>query len=99
GVAVLGQNSLGGVVGDRMLTLSPQGVFSAFISSSLLVWAGTQLALPVSITQCLIGGMLGAAFSRNVTIVNTRLVAETVSLWVVAPVVALAAAFLLTLAL
>ncbi|MDG6954714.1 MAG: hypothetical protein JRN33_07030 [Nitrososphaerota archaeon] len=41
----------------------------------------------------------GAAFSRNVTIVNTRLVTETVSLWVVAPVVALAAAFLLTLAL
>ncbi|MDG6917188.1 MAG: inorganic phosphate transporter [Nitrososphaerota archaeon] len=99
GVAVLGRQALGGTVGDRMLTLSPQGVFSAFISSSLLVWAGTQLALPVSITQCLIGGMLGAAFSRNVTIVNTRLVTETVSLWVVAPVVALAAAFLLTLSL
>lgn len=99
GVAVLGQNSLGGVVGDRMLTLSPQGVFSAFISSSLLVWVGTQLALPVSITQCLIGGMLGAALSRNVAIVNKRLVTETVSLWVVAPVVAVAASFLLTLAL
>ena len=99
GVVLLGRNSLGGVVGDRMLALSPQGVFSAFVASSLLVWAGTQLALPVSITQCLIGGMLGAAFTRHVSIVNTRLVAETVSLWLIAPVVALGLAFLLTLAL
>ncbi|MDG6991474.1 MAG: inorganic phosphate transporter [Nitrososphaerota archaeon] len=99
GVILLGRNSLGGVVGDRMLALSPQGVFSAFVASSILVWAGTQLALPVSITQCLIGGMLGAAFTRHVSIVNTRLVAETVSLWVLAPVVALGLAFLLTLAL
>jgi phosphate/sulfate permease len=99
GVVLLGRDSLGGVVGDRMLALSPQGVFSAFVASSVLVWAGTQLALPVSITQCLIGGMLGAAFTRHVSIVNTRLVAETVSLWVVAPVVALGLSFLLTLAL
>ncbi len=67
--------------------------------SSLLVGAGTQLALPVSITQRLIGGMLGAAFSRSVVMVNGRLVAETVSLWVVAPVLALAAVSLLTLSL
>ncbi|MDG6898420.1 MAG: inorganic phosphate transporter [Nitrososphaerota archaeon] len=99
GVVLLGRNSLGGVVGDRMLALSPQGVFSAFVASSVLVWAGTQLALPVSITQCLIGGMLGAAFTRHVSIVNTKLVAETVSLWVLAPVVALGMAFLLTVAL
>lgn len=99
GVAVLGRNSLGGTVGDRMLALTPQGVFSAFLASSLVVWAGTQLALPVSITQCLIGGMLGAAFSRHVTIVNTKLVRETVSLWVVAPVAAIVLAYALTLAL
>lgn len=99
GVVALGKNSLGGVVGDRMLALSPQGVFSAFVASSVLVWAGTQLALPVSITQCLLGGMLGAAFTRHISIVNTKLVAETISLWVVAPAVALGLAFLLTLAL
>ncbi len=82
-----------------MLALSPQGVFSAFVASSLVVWAGTQLALPVSITQCLIGGMLGAAFSRHIAIVNVKLVKETLSLWVVAPLVALVLAFILSLAL
>ncbi len=99
GVALLGRNSLGGTVGDRMLALSPQGVFSAFAASAFVVWVGTQLAYPVSITQCLIGGMLGAAFSRHITIVNMKLVKETLSLWVAAPLVTMVLAFLLTLAL
>jgi inorganic phosphate transporter, PiT family len=97
GVLLLGKNSLGGTVGDRMLALSPQAVVSAFVASSVLVWIGTQLALPVSITQCLLGGMLGAAFSRHVAIVNTKLVRETLSLWVVAPVMGLVLAFVVTL--
>jgi phosphate/sulfate permease len=99
GVVVLGRDSLGGTVGDRMLALSPQGVFSSFVASSIVVWAGTQLAVPVSITQCLIGGMLGAALSRNIAVVNTKLVEETLSLWVLAPIAALVVAYLVTPAL
>ena len=94
GVVTFGRNSLGGVIGDKMLALSPQGVFAAFVSSSLVVWAGTQFALPVSISQCLLGGMLGAAYSRAISAVNGRLVAETLALWVVAPVVAAGMAFI-----
>jgi phosphate/sulfate permease len=93
GVVVLGKGSLGGTVGDRMLALSPQGVIATFAASSLVVWAGTQLTFPVSITQCLIGGMLGAAFSRHIMVVNRKLVRETLSLWLVAPLVAAALAF------
>ena len=96
GVVTLGRNALGGTIGDRMLTLSPQGVFSAFISSSLVVWAGTQLALPISITQCILGGMLGVAYSRVFSAVNGRLAGETLSLWVVAPLVAFALSYVLT---
>jgi len=95
GVVTFGRNSLGGVIGDKMLALSPQGVFAAFVSSSLVVWAGTQFALPVSISQCLLGGMLGAAYSRAISAVNGRLVAETLALWVVAPLVAAGLAFIL----
>lgn len=94
GIVALGRNALGGTIGDRMLALSPQGVFSAFVASSIVVWAGTQFALPVSITQCLLGGMLGAAYTRDVTILNTKLVWETLSMWVVAPVAALVLAYL-----
>lgn len=93
GVLTFGRSALGGTIGDRMLALSPQGVFSAFMASSLVVWAGTQLALPVSISQCLIGGMLGAAYTKEVTVLNRRLVVETTSLWVIAPVAAFLFAF------
>ncbi|MDG7007741.1 MAG: inorganic phosphate transporter [Nitrososphaerota archaeon] len=93
GVVALGRTALGGTMGDKMLTLSPQGVFSAFVSSSIVVWVGTQFGLPVSISQCLLGGMLGAAYSRIVAAVNRKLVGETLSMWVVAPLVAFAAAY------
>ncbi len=95
GVVTLGRNALGGRIGDRMLALSPQGVFAAFVASSVIVWVGTQFSLPVSISQCLLGGMLGAAYSRAISAVNRRLVAETLSLWVVAPAVAFSLAYLI----
>jgi len=97
GVVTFGRNALGGSIGDRMLSLSPQGVFSAFVSSSVLVWLGTQFALPVSISQCLLGGMLGAAYSRVFSAVNRRLVGETLSLWVLAPLAAFGLSYVLAI--
>lgn len=93
GVVTFGRNALGGTIGDKMLSLSPQGVFSAFVSSSIVVEIGTQFALPVSITQCLLGGMLGAAYSRAFSEVNRKLVNETLSLWVLAPLAAAGLAY------
>jgi len=97
GVVTFGRNALGGSIGDRMLSLSPQGVFSAFVSSSVIVWLGTQFALPVSISQCLLGGMLGAAYSHVFSAVNRRLVGETLSLWVVAPLAAFGLSYVLAI--
>ncbi len=86
GTALLGRGGVTETVGDRMLALSPQGVFTAFISSALVVWLGTQLAIPVSIGQCVIGGMFGAAYAKSVAVLNKRLFFETVSGWVIVPV-------------
>jgi len=99
GVVTLGRGAVAGTVGDRMLVLSPQGVFSAFMGSSLVVWLGTQLAVPVSISQCLLGGMIGAAFTKKVTVLNSRLVGETLSSWVLAPVLSFVLAYGLRLAM
>jgi len=78
-----------------MLSLSPQGVMAAFFCSALLVWIGTQLRVPMSISYCVLGGMLGAAYSSRITVVNRRLTLESISTWVVTPV----AAFLLAIVL
>ncbi len=95
GMVVSKWSSVSGTVGDKMLSLSPQGVFTAFAASSVVVWAGTQLSIPVSITQCLLGGMFGAAITKKITVMNRRLVGETVSVWVVAPVLAFVIGYLL----
>jgi PiT family inorganic phosphate transporter len=99
GTALSTQSSVSGTIGDRMLSLSPQGVFSAFTASALVVWIGTQFAVPMSMSQCVLGGMLGAAYAKNITVLNRRLATETMSVWVVAPVLAFVAGYLLPLIL
>jgi PiT family inorganic phosphate transporter len=88
GAALLGKRNVSGTLGDKMLALSPQSVLAAFFASALLVWGGTQLGVPMSISHCVLGGMLGAAFSSKITVVNRRLTLESISTWVITPVVA-----------
>ncbi len=95
GMVALGSGGVSGTIGDRMLVLSPLGVISTFLASAVLLWLGTDLAIPISLTQCLVGGMLGAAFAKQVSVVNTRLAVENVASWVVAPTSALILAVLI----
>ena len=89
----MGRGGVTGTVGDRMLVLSPQGVLTVFVTSALVIWIGTQLAVPISIGQCVLGGMFGAAYAKSVTVVNKKLAIETVSGWVVVPVAAFVIAY------
>jgi phosphate/sulfate permease len=95
GAALLGRGSVAGTIGDRMLALAPQGAMTVFISSAVVVWIGTQVALPISIAQCVLGGMFGASFARRFTVINRKLVYETLLSWLVVPLAALGTAFLL----
>lgn len=95
GMLALGRSGVSGTVGDRLLALSPFGVIATFLSSAVLIWLGTQFAIPVSISQCLLGGMFGAAFTNHVSAVNGRLALESIALWVVVPVAAFALGFAL----
>lgn len=95
-MALFGRGGVAGTVGDRLLSLSPQGVLAAFIGTILVMWVATQLAIPVSVSQCLIGGMFGAAFTKKIAIVNRRLSLEIVASWVVIPLAAFLLAVVLT---
>jgi phosphate/sulfate permease len=97
GTVAMGGGNVSGSVGDRLTSLSPQGVLSTFIASSIAVWIGTQFALPISISQCLLGGMFGVAFTRKLTVVNRKLLYETVLLWVIAPLICFGIAYILSI--
>ena len=94
-MGLFGRGRVAGTVGDRLLSLSPQGVLAAFSGTIVVMLVATQLAIPVSVTQCLVGGMFGAALTKKIAIVNRRLSLEVVASWVVIPL----AAFLLALVL
>jgi phosphate/sulfate permease len=95
GMVALGSGGVSGTIGDRMLVLSPLGVVSTFLASATLMWLGTEQAIPISLTQCLLGGMFGAAFSKQISVVNTRLAVENIASWVIAPTSALILAMLI----
>ncbi len=95
GIALFGRGNVAGTVGDRLLSLSPQGVLAAFSGSIVMMWVATQLSIPISVSQCLLGGMFGAAFTKKIAIVNRRLSLEVVSSWVVIPLAAFALAAVL----
>lgn len=95
GIALFGRGNVAGTVGDRLLSLSPQGVLAAFSGSIVMMWVATQLSIPISVSQCLLGGMFGAAFTKKIAIVNRRLSLEVVSSWVVIPLAAFSLAAIL----
>jgi PiT family inorganic phosphate transporter len=97
GMVALGRGGIAGTIGDRLLALSPLGVVATFLSSAVLIWLGTQLTIPISISQCLMGGMFGAAFTKQVSVVNARLATESIASWVAVPVGAFLLAWLLIL--
>ncbi|HUK74960.1 MAG TPA: inorganic phosphate transporter [Nitrososphaerales archaeon] len=87
-MAAFGRGGVAGTVGDRLVSLSPREVLSAFSATIIMMWLATQLAIPISVSQCLIGGMLGAALTKKVAIVNRRLALEVVASWAAVPLVA-----------
>jgi PiT family inorganic phosphate transporter len=95
-MALFGRGGVAGTVGDRFLAMSPQSVLAAFTGTILVMWVATQLAIPVSISQCLIGGMFGAAFTKKIAIVNRRVSLEIVSSWILVPAVAFVVALVVT---
>lgn len=97
GVLLFGKGNVAGTIGDRMLVLSPQAVVSVFISSALFIWIGTQLSIPISISQCLLGGMFGAAYARSIVIINRKLVLELILSWIIIPILSYVTAFLIAI--
>jgi phosphate/sulfate permease len=97
GMVVLGRDGwVSGTVGDKLVALTPEGVMATFLCSAVVVWFGTQLALPISITQCLLGGMLGAAFTKHIRLINRKIVLETTVSWILVPSAAFVISFALT---
>jgi phosphate/sulfate permease len=79
---VLFGKAIAKVVGDKIVGLSQIKTLSAMLGAAFVTWLFTQFALPVSLTQVVIGGMLGAGTARGPTIINRSEILSMVGHWV-----------------
>jgi len=96
GTVAFGKGRVSDTIGDRMLSLSPQGVFAVFAGAASTVLVGTLLQVPMSIGESVLGGMFGAAYSQRTTLINRRVASISIGMWLVTPLMAFALGFLLT---
>lgn len=78
---VLFGKSIARIVGDKIVGLSQVKTLSAMLGSAIITSVFTFLAFPVSLTQVIIGGMLGAGVAHRPSIVNNREIAELIAGW------------------
>jgi len=79
-----------GVVGH-----SPTTVFSSLLVGAVFVWIFTQVAIPVSLSQLLIGGLVGVNLYRKPRVYNKDALLKLVAAWVGATVISFFAALAL----
>lgn len=82
-------------VADNLVGLNPSTALSAQFGGAMSVHAFTQLGLPVSISQVVIGGMNGAASVKRVAITNKRIIQQVIAGWTVGPMAGAVLSFLL----
>ena len=83
-------------VGRGIVGLSPSTTLSAQMSGAITVHTFTQLGLPVSSCQALMGGVFGIRYAKKITIVNKRLIGQVVLGWFLAPGLGVAISYLLS---
>jgi phosphate/sulfate permease len=82
GTAFFGK-ALAKVVGDKIISLSQIKILSSMLGAAFVTWLFTQFSVPVSLTQVVIGGMLGAGSARGPTVINRSVLVTMIRDWVI----------------
>jgi PiT family inorganic phosphate transporter len=72
-------------VAENIVGLNPSASFASQMGGAATVHGFTQLGIPVSMSQAVVGGIFGAAIQRKIVVRNDRLIREIVLGWTAAP--------------
>jgi len=78
---------------EKLVVLSPPKTLTGLFSASLVVWLLTQFSIPSSLTQNMLGGVVGAATTTRVRMINLRNAGRIVALWSLTSLVSVAVGF------
>jgi len=81
GIVIFGKR-ITKTVGEDLIVLSPKGVLTGMFSSALLMWLFTQFSIPISMTQAIVGGIVGAGLVKRNVIFNRIILYEIIGSWV-----------------
>ena len=91
---------LGGIeasMAEKLVVLSPQKMLTSLFSASIVMWFFTQFSIPGSLTQNLLGGIIGAAASTRIRIINLKAVGKITVSWIITGFVSVAIGYLLAI--
>ncbi len=94
GTILLGKRTVR-TVGKNITYLDPPRAFAALLGGALIVELFTQLHLPVSMTQAVIGGIIGTGFVKGYREINKNTIKNLILSWALAPLVALGVSYLI----
>lgn len=83
-------------VAENIVGLSPSASFAAQMGGALTVHGFTEVGIPVSVSQAVVGGVFGAAIPRKMVVRNDRLTREIIIGWTVAPFLGALTSFVLS---
>lgn len=85
-----------GIIPSKVMQENKVAVFTALLSAGLLVFAITLLGIPISMTQTIIGAVLGIGFAVGVADqMNYPVILKILSLWIMSPIAAAVTAILI----
>lgn len=82
-------------VGKEIIGISPLSALVAQMSGALTIHFFTQLGIPVSVTQAIIGGIFGIGLAKRMVLVNQRMIQGIITGWVLAPLSGLVISYLI----
>jgi PiT family inorganic phosphate transporter len=94
---LLFSRSVAWLLGWKMAVLSPSAYLSALLGASITLWIYTQLGIPSSLTQAIVGAMVVLSVDRKPSVINLRVVYEVIGSWIFLFLSSLSIAFLLGL--
>lgn len=75
-------------VGNRITIIGPQGAVIATLAHSITVHIYTQIGIPVSSSQAIVGAVAGIGFVRGIRAINRKVIRQIFLGWLITPVVA-----------
>jgi len=81
-------------VGNRITIIGPQGAVIATLAHSITVHIYTQIGVPVSSSQAIVGAVAGIGFVRGIKAINRKVIQQIFIGWLATPVLSALLAFI-----